>query len=139
MLRWIAYIKSLNPKFEHIAGKDNPVVDMLSRARYEDEEGMISDTDDEGTKFHTSAYAEGDDAFMSNELESFTEEMFEGDWLLIGHFDARQEIWSDLEFKRIRRKVYGYFLKEGYLWKHPKQRNAMLQRVICDKGLYLLK
>ena len=28
MLRWIAYIKSLNPEFEHIAGKDNPVAEQ---------------------------------------------------------------------------------------------------------------
>ncbi|MCO5552987.1 hypothetical protein L7F22_006507 [Adiantum nelumboides] len=46
MLGWIAYIKSLNPKFKHIAGKDNPVADMLSRARYEDEEGLIDESDD---------------------------------------------------------------------------------------------
>ncbi|KAL2631087.1 hypothetical protein R1flu_015773 [Riccia fluitans] len=36
MLRWIAYIKTLNPKLRHIARKDNPVADMLSRARYAD-------------------------------------------------------------------------------------------------------
>ena len=38
MLRWIAYIKSLNPVLKHITGKMNPVMDMLSRARYFDEE-----------------------------------------------------------------------------------------------------
>jgi hypothetical protein len=35
MLRWIAYIKSLNPEIPHIASKRNIVADMLSRARYE--------------------------------------------------------------------------------------------------------
>ena len=30
MLRWIAYIKSMNPEFKHIAGRDNAVADMLS-------------------------------------------------------------------------------------------------------------
>ena len=62
MLRWIAYIKSLNPKFENIVGKDNRVAYMLSRARYEDEEGMISDTDDVGTMFYTTAHAKRDHA-----------------------------------------------------------------------------
>jgi len=33
MLRWIAYIKSLNPEFKHIAGKDNAVADMLSTGK----------------------------------------------------------------------------------------------------------
>ncbi|WP_129321230.1 hypothetical protein [Enterobacter cloacae complex sp. 4DZ3-17B2] len=42
MLRWIAYIKSLNPEFCHIARRENPVADMLSRARFEDEEEMLT-------------------------------------------------------------------------------------------------
>ena len=33
MLRWIAYIKSLDPEIWHISGKDNAMADMLSRAR----------------------------------------------------------------------------------------------------------
>ena len=33
MLRWIAYIKSLNPEMWHISGEDNTMADMLSRAR----------------------------------------------------------------------------------------------------------
>ena len=36
MLRWIAYIKSLNSEVRHISGKDNRVADMLSRARFGD-------------------------------------------------------------------------------------------------------
>jgi hypothetical protein len=36
MLRWITYIKSLNPEIRHISGKDNAMADMLSRARYDD-------------------------------------------------------------------------------------------------------
>ena len=37
MLRWIAYIKSLNPEVRHISGKDNVVADMLSRAQFGDD------------------------------------------------------------------------------------------------------
>ena len=37
MLRWIAYIKSLNLDIAHISGKDNAMVDMLSRAQFRDE------------------------------------------------------------------------------------------------------
>ena len=73
---------------------------------------------------------------MSNSLELFLKELYEGDWLLIGSCLStltKQEGWSEQEFKRIRRKAYGYFLRDGYLWKHPKQMGAMPQRVICNK------
>jgi hypothetical protein len=35
MLRWIAYIKSLNPEIRNISRKDNAMANMLSRARYD--------------------------------------------------------------------------------------------------------
>jgi hypothetical protein len=41
MLRCIAYIKSLNPEFKHITRKDNRIANMLSRARYDNEEENI--------------------------------------------------------------------------------------------------
>ena len=44
MLRWIAYVKSLNPEVRHISGKDNTVADMLSRARFGDD---IAESDNE--------------------------------------------------------------------------------------------
>ena len=50
MLRCIAYIKSLNLEFQCIADKDYHVADMLSRARYEDEEDMVVKGDDVSTK-----------------------------------------------------------------------------------------
>jgi hypothetical protein len=37
MLRWIAYVKSLNPDVRHISGKDKVVADMLSRAQFGDD------------------------------------------------------------------------------------------------------
>jgi hypothetical protein len=42
MLRWIAYIKSLNPEIRHISRKDNAMADMLSRARFDNESGIQS-------------------------------------------------------------------------------------------------
>ena len=41
MLRWIAYIKSLNLEIRHISEKDNAMADMLSRARFENEGSMV--------------------------------------------------------------------------------------------------
>ena len=34
MVRWISYVKSLNPEVRHISGKDNAVAYMLSRAQF---------------------------------------------------------------------------------------------------------
>jgi hypothetical protein len=51
MLWWIAYVKSLNPEIQHIAGKDNAMADMLSRARFNDESGMVSEDEDVGVDF----------------------------------------------------------------------------------------
>ena len=42
MLRWIAYIKSLNPFLKHIIDKINPTMDIKSRARYFDEEKIMA-------------------------------------------------------------------------------------------------
>lgn len=40
ILKWIAYIRSLNPILEHIFDKKNIVIDLLSRARCIYEEKM---------------------------------------------------------------------------------------------------
>ena len=40
----------MNPEFQHIAGKDNPVADMPSRDSYEDEEDMVVEGDIVGIK-----------------------------------------------------------------------------------------
>ena len=87
MLRWIAYIKSLNPEFQHIAGKDNPVADMLSRARYEDEEDMVVEGDDVGTKFYTTSYVQKYHSCFVSSLESFLEDKYEGEWPLLEYID----------------------------------------------------
>ena len=56
MLRWIAYIKSLNPEIRHIYGKDNAMADMLSRARFDDEGGMVSKDEEVGVDFFEAAH-----------------------------------------------------------------------------------
>ena len=135
MLRWIAFIKSLNPKFSHIAGKDNPVADMLSRARFEDEDDMVVAHDDVGLKFFTSSNLHAKCGFTTHVFEAFLAHMYEGEWLKIGRYLStltKPNDWSDQEFKKIRKKAYGFFLKEGHLWKHPKKRGDMPKRVIND-------
>ena len=46
MLRWIAYIESLDLEIRHISGRDNAMADMLSRARFDDEGGMVSEDEE---------------------------------------------------------------------------------------------
>jgi hypothetical protein len=45
MLRWIAFSRVFTLELKHIARKDNPVADMLSRAKYsssqEDEDNVV--------------------------------------------------------------------------------------------------
>ena len=55
MLRWIAYIKSLNTEIHHLSGKDNAMANMLSRARFENEDGMVSENEEVGADFFESA------------------------------------------------------------------------------------
>ena len=53
----------------------------------------------------------------------FLEDEYDGEWLRIGRYLStlsRPEDWDDREYKRIRKMAYGYFLREGHLWKHPK-------------------
>ena len=94
----------MNPKFQHIAGKDNPIANMLSRANYEDEEDMVVEGDNVGTKFYTTSYVQKDQCCFVSSLESFLEDMYEGEWQLIGRYLSaltKQEDWTNEEFKRI--------------------------------------
>ena len=56
MLRWIAYIKSLKPEIRHIFGKDNAIADMLSRVRFDDKDGMVSEDEEVDVDFFEAAY-----------------------------------------------------------------------------------
>jgi hypothetical protein len=69
MLRWIAYIKILNPEIRHIAGKRNIVADMLSRARYEGGEEEGSDEEDVGSDFFTSSFVGVHATFMEQDYD----------------------------------------------------------------------
>ena len=93
MLRWIAYIKSLNPKICHIVGKNNAMADMLSRARFEDESDMISEDEDVALDFFKMAQLSAEDKDMTT-LHTFNENEYEREWLLIGRF-LRTMIWQD--------------------------------------------
>ena len=46
----------MNPEIRHISGKDNAMADMLSRARFDDEGGMVLEDEKVGVDFFETAY-----------------------------------------------------------------------------------
>ena len=114
------------------------VVDMLLRARFNNKEEMISSDEDIGLTFYKSSQKRANVTAIGQVFAMFLENDYDGEWLLIGRYLStlrRSDEWSDQEYKRIRKKAYGYFLKDGHLWKHPKQRRGAPQRVVCGKEL----
>ena len=85
MLRWIAYIKSLNPEIYHIGGKENAMVDMLSRARFKNESDMVSEDEDVALDFFKMTQVSAEDKDTQT-LHAFNENEYEGEWLMIGRF-----------------------------------------------------
>jgi hypothetical protein len=126
MLWWIAYIKSLSPEIWHIAEKRNVVADMVSGARYEGDEEQGSDREEVGSDFFTSSFVRVHATFM--------EQDYDDEFVDIGKYLStlwRDEAWTTDDFRRIRKKVYKYFLKDGHLWRHPKKNNGTPMRVVC--------
>ena len=135
MLRWIAYIRAVNPVLRHISGKTNYVADMLSKARYSCEEEMetIEVGEDDGDEEY--GYVHATSGANSSGDHSFREDLYGGRLKDIGIYlntMRRQENWSNKDFKDIRHQAYGYFLRDCLLWKRPKRKDGVLLRVVDD-------
>ena len=120
MLKWIAYIKSLNPEIRHISGKDNAMADMFSRGRFEKEDDMVSEGEEGGVDFFKSARMK----VKRRSTPSLNE--FDEEWLLIGRFLKTMTTDASLtreEANQLRKKAYRYFLRNGKIWRHPKKQN----------------
>ena len=79
MLRWIAYIKSMNPSIRHISRKDNDMAHMLSRARFDEEGGMVSEDEEVGVDFFEAAYVTTRKE-STPALNEFDEGKYDGEW-----------------------------------------------------------
>ena len=79
MLRWIAYIKSLDPEIRHISGEDNAMADML------DEGGMVSEDEEVGVDFFETAHVTTNGT-STPALNDFDASKYDGEWLQIGGF-----------------------------------------------------
>jgi hypothetical protein len=123
ILRWIAYVKSLNREIQHISGKAVAIIDMLSKARYNDD---VSNSDNEEVPedFFTSEFTCRVDA-----IREFRVEDYEGKSLRIrktiqafeqekGHPDNKER---RIEIQRKKQQIRKFFLNEGLLWREPKR------------------
>ena len=61
---------------QHISGKDNAMADMLSRARFDDEGGMVSEDKEVGVDFFEAAYVttDGTSTPALNDFRRFLED-----------------------------------------------------------------
>ena len=99
------------------------MTDLLLRARFNDKEEMISSDEDIGLTFYKSSQKQANVNAIIQVFALFLENYYDGEWLLTGCYVStlrRFDKWSGQEYKCIWKKAYGYFLKDGHLWKHPK-------------------
>ena len=120
MLKWIAYIKSLNLEICHISRKDNAMDDMLSRACYEGNEDMVLEDEEVNVDFfesaRLSAKKQGPPA-----LHRFNENYYEGECLLIRKFLSTMVPGASLAMEdasRIWKKSYKFFQQDKKIWYH---------------------
>ena len=107
------------------------MANMLSRARFNDEDDMVSDDEEVGEDFFESTnmttWAKGTPA-----LNKFNESEYDGEWLQIGRFLQTLTLgtaWMREEAHRIRKKAY----RDGSIWRHPKKRGDIGLRVVVKK------
>lgn len=86
MLRWIAYIKSMNPKFKHISRKNKALANMLSWARYDNEESIIDDEEDVDTNLYSASFTRREGLCLATLLELFSKKLYDGEWLHLGKY-----------------------------------------------------
>jgi hypothetical protein len=62
------------------SGKDNAMANMLSRARFDDESGMVSEDEDVGVDFFEAAHL-ATERGSTPTLNEFDESEYDGEWL----------------------------------------------------------
>ena len=92
------------------------MADMLSRARFDDEDGMLTEDEEVGMDFFESAYLTR--AGSAPTLNEFPEGEYDGEWLQIGRFlktMTPDAAWIKDEANWVRKKAYRFFLRDGDL------------------------
>jgi hypothetical protein len=101
MLRWIVYVRLLNPDVGHMSGKDNAVADMLSRVRFGDD---ITESDN---KEVSEEYFASEHICWVSVIREFRETEYEGESLMINIEAA--------EIQSKKRQVRKFFLENGLI------------------------
>ena len=81
---------------------------MLSRARFDDEGGMVSEDEEVGVDFFEAAYVTTDRGSTPT-INDFDERKYDGEWLQIGGFlktMTPDAAWTKNEANRIPKKAY---------------------------------
>ena len=111
------------------------MANMLLRARFDDEGGMVSEDEKVGVDFFETAYVTTRKR-STTALTELGESKYDGEWLQIGGFLKTMNLdvaWTKEEANRIRKKAYRFFLRGGCIWKHPKMRNGIQLRMVAKK------
>ena len=120
MLKWIAYIKSLNLEICHISRKDNAMDDMLSRACYEGNDDMVSEDREVSVDLFESARLSAK-KWGTLARHRFNENYYEGECLLIRKFLSTMVPGASLAMEdasRIWKKSYKFFQQDKKIWYH---------------------
>jgi lipocalin len=100
---------------------------MLSRARFDDENCMVSEDDEVGIDFFEAAHLTME-RVSAPTLNEFDESEYDGEWLQIGRFLKTMMTateWTRKEANWIQKKAYRFFLRDGRRWRHLKKRNGL--------------
>ena len=111
------------------------MADMLSRARFDDEDDMVSKNEEVGVDFFDSTRVTTKGRSTSS-LNEFNEDEYEREWLQINRF--LRTLSPDVactkgEANRIWKKAYHFFLWNRSIWKHMKKRNGIPLRIVTRR------
>ena len=111
------------------------MTDMLSRSRFDDEDGMVSEDEEVGMDFFKTAYVMTREGSTPT-VNEFDGSKCDGEWLQIGGFlktMTPNAAWKKEEANRVRKKAYRFFLRDGSICKQPKKRDGIPLRVVATK------
>jgi lipocalin len=111
------------------------MADMLLRARFDNESGMVSEDEDVGVDFFEAAHLATEKGNTPT-LNDFNESEYDGEWLQIGRFLKTMTPtpeWTREEAGRIRKKAYRFFLRDRHIWRHPKKKNGVQLRLVTKR------
>ena len=107
--------------------------DMLSRARFENEDGMVLKDEEVDANFCKSTRTRVKRQ-STPPLNEFNEDDYDGEWRLIGRFLKTMTTDASItreEASQLQKKAYRYFLQNGKIWRLPKRRNDAPLRVVA--------